>query len=97
MTTRRIQALSATLTKAGFKAPVTSDIRGEIYRSIRDLLSQPENAAAIETGFPKKSITRRNTASNAGGEQRPSDAGFLVGALDLREQRSAHQLEPRTA
>jgi 2-dehydropantoate 2-reductase len=29
--TFRIQVLSATLTKAGFKAPVTSDIRGEIW------------------------------------------------------------------
>jgi 2-dehydropantoate 2-reductase len=30
-TTARIQALSATLTKAGFKAPVSSDIRSEIW------------------------------------------------------------------
>ena len=30
-TTPRIQALSSTLTRAGFKAPVTSDIRGEIW------------------------------------------------------------------
>ncbi|HLS28891.1 MAG TPA: FAD-linked oxidase C-terminal domain-containing protein [Opitutales bacterium] len=33
----------------------------KIYRRIRDLLSDPENRAAIEENFPKKSVVRRNT------------------------------------
>jgi FAD/FMN-containing dehydrogenase/Fe-S oxidoreductase len=37
------------------------NLEGNIYRSLRDLLQTPENKEAIEKGFPKKSITRRNT------------------------------------
>jgi 2-dehydropantoate 2-reductase len=38
-TTTRAQALSASLTKAGFKAPITDDIRGEIWLKIWGNLS----------------------------------------------------------
>lgn len=38
-TTARIQAISASLTKAGFKAPVTADIRGEIWLKVWGNLS----------------------------------------------------------
>lgn len=38
-TTPRIQALSASLTKAGFKAPITDDIRGEIWLKLWGNLS----------------------------------------------------------
>lgn len=34
---------------------------GEIYREINALLSDAENQVAIAAGYPKKSITRRNT------------------------------------
>jgi FAD/FMN-containing dehydrogenase/Fe-S oxidoreductase len=34
---------------------------GDIYRSLANLLLQPQNREAIAKGFPKKSITRRNT------------------------------------
>lgn len=34
---------------------------GEIYRDLHRILSNPDNREAIEKGFPKKSITRRNT------------------------------------
>jgi 2-dehydropantoate 2-reductase len=37
--TRRVKALSQSLTKAGFKAPVTSDIRGEIWLKLWGNLS----------------------------------------------------------
>ncbi|HEY6956709.1 MAG TPA: FAD-linked oxidase C-terminal domain-containing protein [Flavisolibacter sp.] len=37
------------------------NLEGDIYRSIKTLLSNAENREAIETGFPKKSIHRRNT------------------------------------
>src|SRR5215813_804012 len=37
--TERVKALSQSLTKAGFKAPVTSDIRGEIWLKLRGNLS----------------------------------------------------------
>ncbi|MBD0350544.1 MAG: FAD-binding protein [Flavisolibacter sp.] len=36
-------------------------LEGAIYCSLKALLSHPENKEAIETGFPKRSITRRNT------------------------------------
>lgn len=36
-------------------------LEGKIYRELKTLLSQQENKEAIETGFPKKSISRRNT------------------------------------
>jgi FAD/FMN-containing dehydrogenase/Fe-S oxidoreductase len=34
---------------------------GKIYQGVYALLSKPENKEAIKTGFPKASITRRNT------------------------------------
>lgn len=34
---------------------------GEIYLQLSKLLSDPKNAEAIHKGYPKKSITRRNT------------------------------------
>lgn len=37
------------------------NLEGNIYRSLKGLLGNNENKAAIENGFPKKSITRRNT------------------------------------
>lgn len=36
-------------------------LEGSIYRGINELLGDPANRQAIETGFPKPSITRRNT------------------------------------
>jgi FAD/FMN-containing dehydrogenase/Fe-S oxidoreductase len=36
-------------------------LEGQIYRSLKSILSSGENRNAIETGFPKKSIHRRNT------------------------------------
>jgi FAD/FMN-containing dehydrogenase/Fe-S oxidoreductase len=36
-------------------------LEGGIYRSLRELLQNDENKEAITTGFPKASITRRNT------------------------------------
>ena len=38
-----------------------NDSEGDIYRKIHALLSQPDNQKAIEEGFPKKNIKRRNT------------------------------------
>ena len=32
-----------------------------IYQTLRDVLQNPENRRAIEEGFPKKTVTRRNT------------------------------------
>src|SRR5690606_6900502 len=34
---------------------------GEIYRKLNELLSLPENKQAIASGYPKKTLTRRNT------------------------------------
>ncbi|KGE13580.1 FAD-binding and (Fe-S)-binding domain-containing protein [Sphingobacterium deserti] len=34
---------------------------GDVYRTVNDLVSKPENIAAINAGYPKKSLTRRNT------------------------------------
>ncbi len=36
-------------------------LEGDIYRSLHELFSKPENRSAIENGFPKSSIKRRNT------------------------------------
>ncbi len=51
------------LTPAAFankcNGPDTLETR--IYRNLRDLLSNPANRKAITDGYPKKSITRRNT------------------------------------
>ncbi len=38
-----------------------NDREGEVYRGITELLADPVNRKAIEEGYPKKSITRRNT------------------------------------
>ncbi len=43
------------------KCEATDSLETRIYRGIRDMLSSAENRYAIEQGFPKKSITRRNT------------------------------------
>jgi FAD/FMN-containing dehydrogenase/Fe-S oxidoreductase len=37
------------------------NLEGQIYRSLKSILSNGDNITAIETGFPKKSIHRRNT------------------------------------
>ncbi len=42
------------------KAQINS-LEGVIYKGISTLVNQPENIAAIEQGYPKKSLTRRNT------------------------------------
>lgn len=34
---------------------------GDIYRRVNDLLADPENREAIENGYPKPTLTRRNT------------------------------------
>jgi len=34
---------------------------GDIYRHMNSLLTNPQHLSAIETGYPKRSITRRNT------------------------------------
>lgn len=44
-----------------FQKLAQKDREGEIYRAINHLLSDPQNMAAIEKGYPKKNITRRNT------------------------------------
>lgn len=50
------------LDKEQFEAKCNlQNLEGDIYRSIKTLLSNAENREAIETGFPKKSIHRRNT------------------------------------
>jgi len=54
----RVKALEAGELEA--KKRVTGR-EGEIYRQLSELLANPENAEAIHRGYPKKSITRRNT------------------------------------
>jgi FAD/FMN-containing dehydrogenase/Fe-S oxidoreductase len=50
------------LTKAQFEAKCRLDtLEGKLYRTVKELLSDHENAEAIRQGFPKASITRRNT------------------------------------
>ncbi|TDS12407.1 FAD-binding and (Fe-S)-binding domain-containing protein [Sphingobacterium paludis] len=34
---------------------------GDLYRAVNQLLHKPENRAAIHAGYPKKTLTRRNT------------------------------------
>lgn len=38
-----------------------NDLEGDIYRKINGLIQQPKHQKAIENGFPKKNIKRRNT------------------------------------
>ncbi len=48
--------------KKSFEKKCTLDnLEGKIYQEIAELISNTENQTAIETGFPKKEITRRNT------------------------------------
>ena len=37
------------------------NLEGQLYREIKELVANPENQNSIETGFPNKKITRRNT------------------------------------
>ncbi|MDR2272262.1 MAG: FAD-binding protein [Sphingobacterium sp.] len=44
-----------------FKKLLQSDREGDIYRNLNSLLTNPQHLADIEAGYPKRSITRRNT------------------------------------
>ncbi|WP_333863158.1 FAD-binding and (Fe-S)-binding domain-containing protein [Sphingobacterium sp.] len=44
-----------------FKKLLLPNREGDIYRQMNELLSNPEHLSAIEAGYPKRSITRRNT------------------------------------
>lgn len=44
-----------------FKKLIQKDREGSIYRKLNALLTEEENIQAIATGYPKRSITRRNT------------------------------------
>ncbi|CAM3467533.1 FAD-binding and (Fe-S)-binding domain-containing protein [Sphingobacterium prati] len=44
-----------------FKKLLQTDREGDIYRQMNDLLTDPQNLADIDAGYPKRSITRRNT------------------------------------
>jgi len=46
---------------AHFQKLAASTREGEIYRRMNALLTDPANIAAIRSGYPKKTITRRNT------------------------------------
>ncbi len=39
----------------------TNSLEGTIYKGISELVNNPRNIVAIEQGYPKKSLTRRNT------------------------------------
>ena len=47
--------------KSYFKKLLQTDREGDIYRQMNDLLTDPQNLADIDAGYPKRSITRRNT------------------------------------
>jgi FAD/FMN-containing dehydrogenase/Fe-S oxidoreductase len=50
------------LTKSEFEKKCSlQNLEGNIYRSLQILLNNPDNREAIIKGFPKKSISRRNT------------------------------------
>lgn len=38
-----------------------NNLEGVIYKGIHELVNQPENIEAIKKGYPKKTLTRRNT------------------------------------
>lgn len=38
-----------------------NSLEGVIYKGVSDLVHRPENIVAIENGYPKKTLTRRNT------------------------------------
>lgn len=44
-----------------FRKLAAAGREGEIYRGLNALLSDPDNREAIQSGYPKASITRRNT------------------------------------
>jgi len=44
-----------------FKKLLLPNREGDIYRQMNELLSNPQHLSAIEAGYPKRSITRRNT------------------------------------
>lgn len=47
--------------EAFYKKCAAQSPEGEIYKSVKEMLTNPINQQAIEKGFPKKSIHRRNT------------------------------------
>ncbi len=47
--------------RGGTVIPLTGGLGGLIHNKMSSILSDPDNQAAIEAGFPKKEITRRNT------------------------------------
>jgi len=46
---------------AYFKKLLLAGREGDIYRNMNALLTEPQHLSAIEAGYPKRSITRRNT------------------------------------
>lgn len=46
---------------AYFKKLLLAGREGDIYRNMNELLTDPQRLSAIEAGYPKRSITRRNT------------------------------------
>ncbi|EEI93306.1 FAD binding domain protein [Sphingobacterium spiritivorum ATCC 33300] len=46
---------------AYFKKLIQKDREGDIYRKINEILTDEKNLQAIEKGYPKRSLTRRNT------------------------------------
>ncbi|QQT33680.1 FAD-binding protein [Sphingobacterium multivorum] len=46
---------------AYFKKLLLAGREGDIYRNMNELLTEPQHLSAIEAGYPKRSITRRNT------------------------------------
>lgn len=48
------------LAKVTEKAQLNS-LEGVIYKGVSELVNQPQNIEAIEKGYPKKTLTRRNT------------------------------------
>lgn len=48
------------LTQIAEKAQLNS-LEGVIYKGVSELVNKPQNIAAIEKGYPKKTLTRRNT------------------------------------
>ena len=48
------------LAQVAEKAQLNS-LEGIIYKGVSELINKPQNIAAIEKGYPKKTLTRRNT------------------------------------
>ncbi|OIQ28538.1 MAG: FAD-binding oxidoreductase [Bacteroidetes bacterium MedPE-SWsnd-G2] len=56
------EAVFSVLQPAEFNSKLELDsLEGEIYNSIHEILSDPQNRTEIESKFPKKEIHRRNT------------------------------------